>query len=125
MKDKDLIMIWHEINPNAVERIGDDEYVLLSAGGNRASGGTARVVKLFEIFLAGDGKTLTRECKQILSNGPEGSPDHEESSSPTMLKINEKWHLIYVGATNKAKKNTIMAAEGIFDSNAEPPKLLE
>lgn len=124
MKERDLIMIWHEINPNAVERIGEDEYVLLSAGGNRASGGKARVVKLFEIFLAGDGKTLTRECREILANVPLGFPDSEEAAEPTMVKIEDIWHLIYIGTTNKAKENTVMAATGTFHSDAEPSKKL-
>lgn len=124
MKEKDLIMIWHEINPNAVEKIGDDEYVLISAGGNPAYGGSARTVKLFEIFLAGDGKKLTRECREILPNGPSGFPDHEESAEPTMVKINNKWHLIYIGTSNNAKKNTVMTATGSFNKNAETSKPL-
>ncbi|MBD3187158.1 hypothetical protein GF325_10045 [Candidatus Bathyarchaeota archaeon] len=124
MQDENLIMIWHEINPNAVERIGDDEYVLLSAGGNRASGGSARVVKLFEIFLEGDGKTLKRECRQVLPNGKPGDPDSEEAAEPTMVRIGDTWHLIYIGTTNKAKQNTIMAAIGNFNPDAAPSKVL-
>lgn len=124
MKDKDLIMIWHEINPNAVERIGNDEYVLISAGGNRAYGGKARTVKLFEIYLAGDGKTLTRECREILPNGPPGFPDSEEAAEPTMVRIDDTWHLIYIGTTNNAKINSVMAATGRFSPNAQPSKKL-
>jgi predicted GH43/DUF377 family glycosyl hydrolase len=120
MPEKDLIMIWHEINPNAVERIGENEYVLLSAGGNRASGGKPRVVKLFEIFLAGDGVTLTRQSRQIFPNGPTGSPDNEEAAEPTMVKIDDTWHMIYIGTTNKAKVNSIMGAVGKFNPHAEP-----
>jgi hypothetical protein len=125
MSDPNLIMIWHEINPNAVEKIGEDEYVLLSAGGNRASGGKARTVKLFEIFLAGDGKTLTRECRQILPNGSPGEPDSEECAEPTMIKIENRWHLIYIGTTNRAKKNTVMTAIGTFHPDAEPATKLD
>ena len=66
MPDPGMIMIWHEIDPGSAVRIGEDEYVLLSAGGNRASGGAARVVELYEVFLAGDGKTLTRQCRRVL-----------------------------------------------------------
>ena len=124
MKDDDLIMIWHEINPNAVEKIGEDEYVLISAGGNRASGGEARVVKLFEIFLAGDGKTLTRECREVLSNGPLGSLDCEEAAEPTMVKIGDAWHMIYIGTCNNAQRNSVMAATGTFHPKAEPSKKL-
>ena len=125
MEDDKLIMIWHEINPNAVERIGEDEYVLLSAGGNRASGGRARVVKLFEIFLAGDGVTLTRECRQIIPNGPKGYPDHEEAAEPTMIKIDNLWYLIYIGTFKRARKNTVMVAIGSFHPNATPSKKIE
>lgn len=119
MKDKSLIMIWHEINPNAVQKIGDDEYVLISAGGNRASGGNSRFVKLFEIFLAGDGKNLTRECREILPKGPSDYPDNEEAAEPTMVQIENTWHLIYIGTTDKAKRNTVMTATGIFNPNAK------
>ncbi|TFG24536.1 MAG: hypothetical protein EU529_03985 [Promethearchaeota archaeon] len=124
MKDKNLIMIWHEINPNAVEKIGDDEYILISAGGNRASGGKARIVKLFEIFLAGDGKTLTRESREIFPENTLELPDDEEAAEPTMIRIDKTWHLIYVGTTNKAKRNTIMTATGTFNPSAKPSKKL-
>ena len=124
MKDKNMIMIWHEINPNAVKRIGDDEYVLISAGGNRASRGEERIVKLFEIFLAGDGKTLTRESREILPNDSSDFPDDEEAAEPTMVQVGNTWHLIYIGTTDKAKRNTIMTATGIFNPNAKPSKKL-
>jgi hypothetical protein len=125
MKEKNMIMIWHEINPSAVEKIGEDEYVLLSAGGNRASGSSPRTVKLFEIYLAGDGITLTRECRQILPNGPSGSPDCEEAAEPTLIRIEDTWHMIYIGTAKKAKINTVMTAIGTFNQDAEPSQRLQ
>ena len=120
MADGDMIMIWHEINPNAVEQIGDDEFVLLSAGGNRASGGAARVVELYEIFLAGDGKTLTRRSRRVVPAGRPGAPDSEEAAEPTMVRIGDTWHLIYVGASWMGGVNSVMSATGTFNPGAPP-----
>ncbi|OGJ90378.1 MAG: hypothetical protein A2268_10170 [Candidatus Raymondbacteria bacterium RifOxyA12_full_50_37] len=124
MSDPQMIMIWHEINPNAVERIGEDEFVVVSAGGNRASGVATRVVELYEIFLAGDGRTLTRESRKVLARGPASAGDSEEAAEPTLARIRDAWHLVYVGASQKGKLNTVMAATGSFNPDAPlPPKL--
>lgn len=115
MPEPGMIMIWHELDPGSAVRVGDDEYVLLSAGGNRASGGAARVVELYEVFLAGDGKTLTRECRRVLGRGTAGSPDAEELAEPTLTRIGDDWLLVYIGACDRGRRNTVMAARGRFN----------
>jgi len=109
-----MILIWNDIDPGSITPVGD---------GNRASGGVARMVELYEVFLAEDGRTLTRECRRILGVMP-GADDAEELSSPTSIIVDGAHHLIYVGARNGGTQNTVMGAEGRLDPVALPARLL-
>ena len=116
--EKDRIVRRHGIDPNTITSLGKDEYAAICAVGNRSSGGRARVLELYEVYLAGDGRTLTRQSRKILANGPPGSDDCEELGSPTSVVVDDTWHLLYVGTKDGAGVNTIMGAVGRFDPNA-------
>jgi hypothetical protein len=110
--DKNNLLIWHEFDPNSITSLGNGEYIAICAGGNRASGSAGRVVELYEVFLADDGRTLTRESRKILGQGPSGTADENEVAEPTSIVIGDTWHLIYVGTKNNGKVNTVMGATG-------------
>jgi predicted GH43/DUF377 family glycosyl hydrolase len=118
MPEADKLLIWHGIDPNSITPLGNGKYVALCSGGNRASGSMARVVELYEIFLGDDGKTLTGESRKVLAKGAAGSDDAEEASEPTTVLIGDTWHLIYVGAKNQGKENTVMSATAKLDKTA-------
>lgn len=122
--DKDRVLIWHELDPHSITSLDNGEYIAICAGGTRASGSAARVVELYEVFLADDGRTLTRECRKILGQGPAGADDEEEVAEPTTLVIGDTWHLVYVGTRGGGRVNTIMGASGNLNTNApESPAL--
>jgi hypothetical protein len=118
MPGADTLLIWHGIDPNSITPLGNGKYVALCAGGNRASGSMPRVVELYEIFLADDGKTLAGESRKVMAQGAEGSDDAEETTEPTTIMIGDTWHMIYVGVKNQGKRNTVMSATGKLDQNA-------
>jgi hypothetical protein len=116
----DRMIIWHELDPNSIRPLGNGEYSAICAVGNRASGGSERIVELYEITLAGDGCTLTRPAKKIL--GVEEGFDSEELSSPILLGD----YLFYIGASQKSKLNTIMLAKKVkADTIQKRPLSLE
>lgn len=119
----DRILIWHEIDPASIRPVGDGEFVAITGVGNRASGGVARITELYEIFLAGDGRTLTRQSRRILGVGEGDAPDTEELSSPTSVTVDGKVHLVYVGATREGAVNTVLGATGSFDPSNLPEPL--
>lgn len=125
VEQNDMILIWHEIDPSSIRPLGNGEFVAITGVGNRASGGAARITELYEIFLAGDGRTLTRQSRKILPVGPAGSPDSEELSSPTSIVIDGVTHLIYVGASEEGSINTILGAKGTLDPTDLPDELPE
>jgi hypothetical protein len=109
---------------NSITPLGNGEYVAICSMGNRSSGGRVRVLELYEIFLADDGKSLTRESRRILPNGSPGAYDEEELGGATSVVIGNTWHLIYVGTRAKASVNTIMGATGTLNLSApQSPKL--
>lgn len=111
MPDDDMILIWHEFDPASVLPIGNGEYAAICAGGNRASGAVARTTELYEIYLAADGKSLTRCSRKLLPARP-GLDDAEELSSPTSLVVDGTRHLLYTGTRDQGSVNTIMSASG-------------
>jgi S-formylglutathione hydrolase FrmB len=113
------------IDPNSITPLGNGEFVALCSLGNRASGTVKRRLQFYEVFLASDGKTLTRQCRKVLSNGLADALDAEELGQATTVVINGTWHLIYVGTRDGAGRNTIMCATGRLDldaPNSEPLK---
>lgn len=114
----DRIMRRRTIDPNSITSLGNGEFVALCSMGHRSSGGRPRVLELYEVFLANDGMTLTRESRKVLRNGPPGSYDEEELDGATAVVIGDTWHLIYVGTSKRATTNTIMAATGTLDASA-------
>ena len=123
----DRIVRRRAIDPNSITALGDGEYVAICSIGRRSSGGRARVLELYEVYLADDGKTLTRESRKILGNGPPGAYDEEELDGATTIVIGNTWQMIYVGTRAKAGENTIMGAVGRLDRSApgSPPLPLE
>jgi hypothetical protein len=124
MPEADRLLIWHEMDPNSITPLGNGKYVALCGGGNRASGSMQRVVELYEIFLAADGKTLYAESRKVVKQGAMGSDDAEEVSEPTTALIGDTWHMIYVGAKNQGKENTVMSATGKLDKMVPEPRKL-
>ena len=120
----DRILIWSQIDPNAIVPLGAGEFAAIAAGGTRSWGGKKRVTELYEIFLAGDGKTLTRNGRKILAVGSTGADDTEELAQPTSVRIGETWFLVYVGATKNASVNTVMAAQGQFQPQVKLGEVL-
>ena len=116
--EEDRILRRRTIDPGSIMDVGDGEYVAICSMGNRSSGGRARVLEFYEIYLAQDGKTVTRESRKILCNGPIGDLDAEELDGATSVVIGDTWHLIYVGTCNQARENTIMGAVGRFERSA-------
>ena len=112
------LLIWHEMAPGSITEIGDNEYVAVCGGGNRASGGVPRITELYEVYLAGDGATVLRESRKLLSRGQAGSDDEEELSSPVVFRNGDKLSLIYIGTSRKASVNKVMVAEGAFNPEA-------
>lgn len=106
------------MDPDSIMDLGDGEHVAICSMGHRSSGGRARVLEFYEIYLADDGKTLTRESRKILGNGPAGACDAEELDGATTIVIGDTWHMIYVGSSNGGRKNTVMGAVGRFDKSA-------
>jgi len=111
---------WLEIDPKSITSCGNGEYVAICVGGTRSSGNRPRINELFEIFLASDGRTLTRKGRKILKKGNPGTDDEEEVSQPTTIIIKDTWHLIYVGTAQKARRNTVMGAVGKLNRKAGP-----
>ena len=122
MPDEEMILIWHEMDPGSITPLGHGEYVAICGGGNRASGPVARVGELYEVYLAEDGRTLTRACRRLLGLVP-GTADAEELASPSSLVVDGVRHLIYVGASTQGTVNAVMGALGAFDDQAvlSPP----
>ncbi len=116
--DPGRIVRRHGIDPDSITALGNGEYVAIGSIGNRSSGGRARVLELYEIYLGNDGKRLTRPCRKIVANGPPGSYDAEELGTPTTVVIGDKWHMIYVGTRDEGRENTILGAVGHFDKSA-------
>ena len=122
---EDLILIWHELDPATIRSLGNGEFAALCGVGNRASGSSARITELYEIFLAEDGRTLTRESRKILGVGDGESPDAEELASPSSLLIDGIIHLVYVGAAEQGRANTVLAAIGRPDASVQPSPVLD
>ncbi len=122
--DGDRIVRRRAIDPNSITDLGDGEYVAICSIGHRASGGRPSVKELYEIYLAGDGKTLTRQSRKILPAGPPGTCDHEELDGTTTVVIGDRLHLLYIGTTDRAGKNTIMGAVGKVDASARRSRRL-
>ncbi len=116
--ENDRIVRRRAFVPNSITSLGNGEFLALCSLGNRSSGGRPRVLELYEVYLADDGMTLTRESRKVLKNGPPGSYDAEEVDGATAVVIGDTWHLIYVGTSKQATTNTIMAATGTLDLSA-------
>jgi len=114
----DRIVRRRAIDPNSITSVGNGEFVALCSIGNRSSGGRPRVLELYEVYLAEDGMTLTRESRKVLRNGRPGAFDEEELAGATTVVIGDTWHLIYVGTSDRATTNSIMAATGTLDVSA-------
>ncbi len=114
----DRIVRRRTIDPNSITDLGDGEYAAICSIGNRSSGGRPRVLELYEIYLADNGKTLTRESRKILGNGPSGAWDAEELGTATTVVLGDTWHMIYVGTRGRAGENTVMGAVGRLDKSA-------
>ncbi|NKB70299.1 MAG: hypothetical protein GKR89_24780 [Candidatus Latescibacteria bacterium] len=113
---EDWMIIWHEIDPGSIRRLDDGDYAVICGVGNRASGDVARIVELYEIYLAADGKTLTRPSRKILGRGQAGASDAEELGSASIVATGPDYHLVYVGASGQGGVNTIMGAVGQPDT---------
>ncbi|MBL4869269.1 MAG: hypothetical protein JKY67_23140 [Pseudomonadales bacterium] len=117
--EEDRMIIWHELDPNSIRVLDDGGYAAICGVGNRASGGMARFVELYEIYLADDGVTLTHQSKNVLARGSMDDNDSEELASPSSILIDEKYHLVYVGAKDGGTSNTVMSAIGTINMDSK------
>jgi hypothetical protein len=108
--DPDRMIIWHELDPASIVKLDNGEYAALCCTGNRASGRAARVSEICEIYLADDGKTLTRHSTPLLVRG--NTDDTEELASPTSVIFENTRCLLYVGVKGQGGINTVMSATG-------------
>ena len=123
MPEEDKILIWHDIDPASIKPLGDGTFTALCGGGNRASGAAARIVELYEVYLAADGRTLTRPCRKVLGIRA-GAPDAEELSSPTSLVVDGVCHLVYVGTAADGGANTVLGTVAPASPPATQPAAL-
>mgnify|MGYP006422480227 CR=1 FL=1 len=114
------MLIWHEMDPASIRKVGEDTYLGLCCMGNRASGSDARITEIVEVTLAGDGITLLGEVRPVLEVA--GELESNELASPTGIWMDGTYHLIYVGAGNNSSVNTIMGAKGKLSGNTERGK---
>ncbi len=118
-------LLWSHLDPNMITDLGNGEYLAVIPAGTRSAGGDRRVTELYEVFLAADGKTVTRMSRKILTIGSDISPDGGEVAQPAFARIGDTWHMIYQGATSDAGVNTLMGATGFIDKNAPLPTPLD
>ena len=116
--EADRFLIWHEMDPTSIRKIGHDEYVVICCAGTRAAGKMARLTELYEVYLARDGCTQTRMARRIIGTGNSGSPDSEECSSAATTTIGDSLHMVYVGTSGEGRINTVMGAIGVFNARA-------
>lgn len=121
----DRMIIWHGLDPASVRPLDGGGYVALCDVGNRASGSAARIVELYEIYLAADGVTLTHPARRVLPVGEENALDSEEVATATSTRIGAETHLLYVGACKGGTVNTVMGAVGRFDPSFQPTDALD
>jgi hypothetical protein len=117
--EDERFLTWHSIDPNAVRRINEDEYVMIAKVGSRAAGDMKRTTELYEFYVAADGCTQTRMARKILSVGGVGEKDIEECASPAITTLNDSIYMVYVGTSGEGKINTVMGAVGTFHKEAE------
>jgi hypothetical protein len=119
--EKGIFIRWIDIDPASIRSIGNGEYAALCSGGNRER---VPLIEVYEIFLADDGRTLTRHSRKVLGLGSPGTSDEQELGQPTTAAIGNAWYLLYVGVGGKkgsggsAGINTVMKAVGTFDKSA-------
>jgi hypothetical protein len=124
LPENDRYIIWHEIDPNSIKKINENEYVVLTAGGSRAAGAMNRITELYEFYLASDGITQTRMARKVLTVGNSTSYDAEECSSPVTIECRDSIYLIYVGTAHNGYINTVMGATGTFSKKVQLPNEL-
>ncbi len=108
---------WSSLDPNMVIDLGNGEYLAVMSAGTLAAGPDPRINELYEVYLAADGKTVTRMSRKIVPIGKANAPDSGEVAQPAFARIGDTWHLIYQGATQDARVNTLMGATGVIDAN--------
>jgi len=112
--DPETIFIWHGITPESIRPISNGNYVVLGSVSTRAAGSMERSVELYEVEMAPDGVTLIGRAEKVLSVGASDQPDSEEVDTATLLEINGILHVVYVGTSEHAMRNTVMGATATF-----------
>lgn len=111
---------WSEFCPRSVRDAGNGEYVMLVPCGNKASGAEDRFSAIYEVYVAADGYTPTREARLIVAQGGVGEADEYECGQPSTLEYEGDIVMVYQGADD-AQNNSIMLAVGSYDGGAAKP----
>lgn len=113
-------VVWNMIDPQSIRDAGNGEYVALCSVGPRSSGATSVARKVYEIYIAADGYTLTRQPRLVIDLGGVGDDDEDEVSSPTTLLYGGTLLCVYQG-TDGANANSLMLATGSVTATAAKP----
>ena len=111
---------WNGMDVRGVRDAGGGEYSMIVSLGDLNHGGAGRQSKMYEIFLADDGITVTRQPRLIMDVGEIGSPDSDEISSPSFVNYEGQW-LMYYQAANAGAQNSTMLATLDWDETLEKP----
>lgn len=106
--EKDMILNWHGMMVNSIQRIEPDLYVAIMTASTKASGTDARLTKYYEVFLGSDGFTLKREPREI--------GIHE-----TNIMVNDTWYWVFLSPD----RSTFYGSKGFFNPNGvKTPEML-
>lgn len=111
---------WNGIDVKSIRDAGGGEYSMVVSIGDKNHGGAARQSKIYEIFVADDGVTVTRQPRLLLDVGGNGAPDSDEISAPSFLYHDGQWLMFYQGADVSAR-NSLMLATVEWDETLAKP----
>lgn len=111
---------WSEFCPRSIRDAGNGEYVMLVPCGNKASGAEDRFSAIYEVYVAADGYTPTREARLVVAQGGVGAPDEYECGQPSTLEYEGDIVMVYQGADD-SQNNSIMVAVGSYDGSVAKP----
>jgi hypothetical protein len=110
---KDRRMVWHDIDPNSITPLGNEEYVAISTIREPAHGGHGSNSGIYEIFLSSKGNCLTRVSRKILPDGRPGTGDERLANS---IVVGDTWYIIYLAKKRKRKRRSQRAPYSIREA---------
>lgn len=120
----DFGMWWNSLDPKSIRDAGGGEFVALCTFGTFAAGGAARVTKIYEVYIAGDGRTITRSPRLVIDTGGVGADDEDECSHPVLYDHNGTLLLFYQGADATADNHTMLATVTYDPDEPKPARVI-